>query len=42
MLSNRLYAVPPDIVDENSTSDLTVHEGDNATLICAAKGLLLC
>ena len=30
--------VPPDIVDEASTSDVTVNEGDNVTLTCVAKG----
>lgn len=30
--------VPPDILDEASTSDVTVNEGDNVTLTCVAKG----
>ena len=30
--------VPPDIVDERSTSDVTVNEGDNVTLTCTATG----
>ena len=30
--------MPPDIVDESSTSDVTVKEGDNVTLACKAKG----
>lgn len=29
---------PPDISDENSSSDTTIHEGRNATLHCSAKG----
>lgn len=31
-------AVPPDVIDEESTSDMTVNEGDNVTLTCRAKG----
>lgn len=30
--------VPPDIIDEKSTSDVTVNEGDNVTLTCTAAG----
>ncbi|EEB18596.1 lachesin precursor, putative [Pediculus humanus corporis] len=30
--------VPPDIIDEETSSDVTVREGENATLICRAKG----
>lgn len=30
--------VPPDIVDDRSTSDVTVNEGDNVTLTCTATG----
>lgn len=30
--------VPPDIVDDSSTSDVTVNEGDNVTLTCTATG----
>lgn len=30
--------VPPDIEDEGTSSDVTVHEGENATLTCRAKG----
>jgi len=30
--------VPPDIIDDESTSDMTVNEGDNVTLTCRAKG----
>jgi len=30
--------VPPDVIDEESTSDMTVNEGDNVTLTCRAKG----
>ena len=30
--------VPPDIIDEKSTSDVTVNEGDNVTLTCTATG----
>lgn len=31
-------AVPPDIVYEETSADLSVREGDNASLICRAKG----
>lgn len=30
--------VPPDIKDEETVSDITVKEGENATLACKAKG----
>lgn len=30
--------VPPDIVDTGTSSDMTVTEGDNVTLICRARG----
>ncbi|KAK6644449.1 hypothetical protein RUM43_000716 [Polyplax serrata] len=30
--------VPPDIIDEETSSDVTVREGENATLVCRAKG----
>lgn len=30
--------VPPDIMDESSTSDVTIKEGDNVTLMCRATG----
>ncbi|XP_046656226.1 lachesin-like isoform X2 [Daphnia pulicaria] len=30
--------VPPDIIDDRSTSDVTVNEGDNVTLTCTATG----
>ena len=30
--------MPPDIVDESSTSDVTINEGECATLMCKAKG----
>lgn len=29
---------PPDISDEESSTDMTIHEGRNATLHCSAKG----
>jgi len=31
-------AVPPDIKDEQTSSDITVQEGENATLTCKATG----
>lgn len=33
-----LFLVPPDINDEETVSDITVNEGENATLVCKAKG----
>lgn len=30
--------VPPDIIDDGTSSDVTVHEGDNVTLVCKARG----
>lgn len=30
--------VPPDIVNEGTSGDVTVAEGDNATLSCRAQG----
>lgn len=30
--------VSPDIIDEETSSDVTVREGENATLVCRAKG----
>jgi hypothetical protein len=30
--------VPPDITDEETSSDITVQEGENATLVCRATG----
>ncbi|XP_075210761.1 neurotrimin-like [Lycorma delicatula] len=30
--------IPPDIVDDGTSSDVTVREGDNATLTCKAQG----
>lgn len=30
--------VPPDIINEESSSDLAVQEGEDATLICKATG----
>jgi len=30
--------VPPDIVSDESSADLSVQEGDNATLYCRATG----
>lgn len=32
------FLVPPDINDEETVSDITVNEGENATLVCKAKG----
>lgn len=31
-------SVPPDIINEESSGDLAVLEGDNATLVCQATG----
>jgi hypothetical protein len=31
-------SVPPDITDEETSSDITVQEGENATLVCRATG----
>jgi neurotrimin len=31
-------AVPPDIDDSGTSSDVTVEEGDNVTLSCSASG----
>lgn len=31
-------AVPPDIIDSESSSDTTVREGSNVSLTCAARG----
>ncbi|EEC01459.1 hypothetical protein IscW_ISCW016571 [Ixodes scapularis] len=33
-----MKSVPPDIVVEESSSDVVVREGSNVTLICKAKG----
>jgi neurotrimin len=33
-----LFIVPPDIKDEETISDVTVNEFENATLACKAKG----
>ena len=30
--------MPPDITDEETSSDITVQEGENATLVCHAAG----
>uniref|UniRef100_A0A1B6DBF6 Ig-like domain-containing protein n=1 Tax=Clastoptera arizonana TaxID=38151 RepID=A0A1B6DBF6_9HEMI len=30
--------VPPDIIDDGTSSDVTVHEGENVTLVCKATG----
>ncbi|KAF4525269.1 hypothetical protein B566_EDAN014669 [Ephemera danica] len=30
--------VPPDISDEETSSDITVQESENATLVCRATG----
>ncbi|KAJ8883825.1 hypothetical protein PR048_015680 [Dryococelus australis] len=32
------FSLPPDIVDEETSSDVTVKEGENATLVCRATG----
>ena len=37
-LNDIVPPVPPDIMDDASTSDVTVNEGDNVTLTCVAKG----
>lgn len=34
----RSSAVPPDIIDQESSGDLTVREGQDVTLACRAKG----
>lgn len=31
-------SVPPDITDEETSSDITVQEGENATMVCRATG----
>jgi hypothetical protein len=31
-------SVPPDITDEETSSDITAQEGENATLVCHAAG----
>lgn len=33
-----LSTVPPDIINEESSSDLAVQEGEDATLVCKATG----
>lgn len=33
-----MLAVPPDIVNEDSSADLAVQEGEDATLTCKATG----
>lgn len=33
-----LFAVPPDIIDRESSGDLTIREGQDVTLTCRAKG----
>lgn len=33
-----MFIVSPDIKDEETISDITVKEGENATLACKAKG----
>lgn len=33
-----MNTVPPDILDADSSKDITVTEGQNATLYCAASG----
>lgn len=37
-ISYSTNAVPPDILDADSSKDITVTEGQNATLYCAASG----
>lgn len=32
------HAVPPDIINEESSADLAVQEGEDATLTCRATG----
>lgn len=31
-------SVPPDIDDETTSSDVSVHEGGNTSLVCQARG----
>lgn len=31
-------AVPPDILNEDTSGDMSVSEGDNTTLVCKAAG----
>lgn len=33
-----LFTVPPDISDEDSSSDVTTKEGEDASLYCSASG----
>lgn len=33
-----LFTVPPDILNEDTSGDLSVSEGDNSTLWCRASG----
>jgi len=33
-----LFVVPPDIINEESSADLAVQEGEDATLTCKATG----
>lgn len=33
-----LVSVPPDILDSESSKDITVNEGQNASLFCVASG----
>lgn len=33
-----IVSVPPDILDAETSSDVTVKEEQNATLVCRAKG----
>lgn len=37
-MKKKIFTVPPDIRDEETVSDITVKEGENATLACKAKG----
>lgn len=36
--ASRVVPVPPDIIDNESSSDTTVREGSNVSLTCAARG----
>ena len=36
--NNEPVLVPPDIVYDETSSDMSVQEGENATLICKANG----
>lgn len=32
------FAVPPDIINEESSADIAVQEGEDATIVCKAVG----